>query len=79
MVMFLKNIKEIEHKIPILNYFLLVRELTASFCIVYDYTISGHTDLYMYICTVCTVYVHFLYNLLIYFLCKIDQHVVYGS
>jgi hypothetical protein len=46
-------------------YFLGVRGLTASSYIVYEYTPSGHADLYI-ICTVCkaytffyTVYAHF--------------------
>jgi len=55
---FLKNITQIEHKIPIYTvYFLGVRGLTTLPCIVCGYTTSGHTELQcMYV-----VYIQFTY------------------
>jgi len=45
-VMFLKNVTQIEHKIPFKTlYFLGVWGLITTSYIVYDYTNSGHTDL----------------------------------
>jgi len=41
----LKNVMQIERKIPIATNFLGVRGLTTSSCMVCDYTTSGHTDL----------------------------------
>jgi len=43
---FLKNVAQIEHKIPFKTvYFLWVRGLTASSYVVYDYTTDGHMHL----------------------------------
>jgi hypothetical protein len=72
--MFLKNVAQIKHKISIYNsVFPGGRGLTTSSYVAYNYTISGHTDLYsIYLLYTQFIYVSihyntFIYNIFIYF------------